>query len=192
MNTMIRTMLALTVVAVASGCAQLSPQQVAFDPSLDAEAIPKGGGTTVSIEVKDRRKSNEIGTRGGTYPESSVITPKGDLRAKLLQITEEVINRAGYRQESMNPEVAMTVSLDELSYSLEDIDAVRKSATAAAKMSVQLSRNGASYSNSFRAQRTKETFRYPSTEENAELLNYVFESALERMFADPGLAKFLD
>lgn len=192
MSRLIQAMLATGLVLLVAGCAQLSPQQVSFDPTLNVDAVPKGSGTTVWVDVEDRRQNNEIGRRGGTYPESSVITPKGNLREKLRQITEEVIDRAGYQRVEMNPEVEITVSLDELIYELEEIDATRKSAMATAKVSIKLVRDMASYSNSFRTQRTIETFRYPSEEQNEELLNKVFESALQRMFSDPGLADFLN
>lgn len=187
-----RTVLATVAILLMAGCAQLSPQQVAFNPELSDESIPNGAGTTLMVEVEDRRPNNEIGRRGGAYPESSTITPQGNLGDRLRELTEEVIQRAGYQQVDMNPEVELNVSLDELKYTVEDIDATRKGATASAQFSVQAVRGGSVYSNSFRAQRSIETLRYPSTEENSDLLNHVFDAALERMFADPGLEAFLN
>ncbi len=175
-----------------SGCAQLSPQQVTFSPSIPAESIPSGDGATVTLAVEDRRGSNEIGQRGGVYEESSSITPKNDLQSVLASIGEKVLDRAGYQQVELDPEVELVVALEELSYELADVDAARKEATAAAEISVQAVRDNKVYNNSFRALRRIETLRYPSEEENSELLNHVFNGVLKRAFADPGLEAFLN
>lgn len=184
-------MAAMTTMALA-GCAQFSPQQVTFTPDIPAESVPEGNGTTLWIEVVDKRKSNEIGRRGGVYADSSTITPAGNLQQTLQQIAERVLDNAGYQRVDMSPEVELTLTLDELSYIVEDVDAARKEATAAARISVKAVKDGAIYNNSFRAQRSIETLRYPSTEENSDLLNYVFDAVLERAFADPGLESFLN
>jgi uncharacterized lipoprotein YajG len=130
--------------------------------------------------------------RGGTYSQSSEISARGDLRGALQQMSEKVMDQSGYQRVQMDPDVELTFSLDELTYEVADIDAARKKATGAARLSVQALANGSVYSNSFRAQRSIETLRYPSEEENSELMNYVFEAALELMYADQGLESFLN
>ena len=183
-------MAAMTTLAMA-GCAQLSPQQVKFTPDIPAQTVPAGHGTTLWVEVQDKRKSNEIGRRGGVYADSSTITPAGNLRDTLQRIAERVLDEAGYQRVDMSPEVELTLTLDELSYIVEDVDAARKEATAAARISIKAVRDGKIHTNSFRIERSKETLRYPSTEENSDLLNYVFDAVLERAFSDPELRAFL-
>jgi uncharacterized lipoprotein len=175
-----------------AGCAQFSPQQIQFQPSLDSNSLPSGAGTTVTVLAEDRRSSSEIGVRGGAYSSSSVISASGDLRRDLQQLSERVLERAGYNRVDMNADVELTFAIEELSYQVVSIDAARKEATGAARFSVEAVGNGTVYSNSFRAQRTIETLRYPSEEENSDLMNYVFDAALERMYADPGLESFLN
>lgn len=192
MLTVIRGLWVGSAAVLLAGCAQFSPQQIQFQPSLDPESLPSGNGTAVTVTAEDRRNSNEIGVRGGTYAQSSVISARGDLRADLQQLAEQVMDRAGYQRVEMNPDVELTFTLEELSYQVTGIDAARKQATGAAEFSVEAVADGAVYSNSFRAQRMIETLRYPSEEENAELMNHVYDSALERMFADPGLESFLN
>jgi len=175
-----------------AGCAQFSPQQIEFKPSVSAGSLPSGAGTTVSVVAEDRRTSSRIGVRGGTYSQSSEISARGDLRGALQQMSEKVMDQSGYQRVQMDPDVELTFSLDELTYEVADIDAARKKATGAARLSVQALANGSVYSNSFRAQRSIETLRYPSEEENSGLMNYVFEAALELMYADQGLESFLN
>lgn len=174
-----------------AGCAQLSPQQVTFQPDVPESAI-EGDGSTLWIDIEDNRPTNVIGQRGGVYAKSSDITPAGNLRDLLRSTAESVLVDAGYQLVDMSPDVELTLALDELSYRLEDVDAARKEATGAAKISIQAVRGGTVYSNSFRSQRSIETLRYPSTEENTELLNHVFNAVVERALTDPGLQAFLN
>lgn len=144
------------------------------------------------VEVSDRRSSAVIGQRGGTYADSSRISASDDLRQMLEDLATEVLTQGGYRPDGMSADMQMMIYLDELSYELEDLDATRKRATGAARVSVEVIRDRSTYSNSFRAQRSIETFRYPSEARNEELLNQVFETVLNRMFADPGLENFMN
>jgi len=175
-----------------AGCAQFSPQQIKFQPAIDPNNVPSGTDTTVTVVVEDRRSGSEIGVRGGAYANSSIISASGDLRGTLQQLSEKVLERAGYNLVELGGKVQLTFALEELSYQVVSIDAARKEATGAARFSVQAVGSDAIYSNSFRAQRTIETLRYPSEEENSELMNYVFDAALERLFGDPELEKFLN
>lgn len=191
MTHMTRAALAGLLTLVLAGCAQLSPQQVTFQPDVPESSI-QGDGSSLWIDIEDNRPSNVIGQRGGVYAKSSDITPAGDLRELLRNTAENVLRDAGYELVEMNPDTELTISLDELSYKVEDIDAARKEATASAKISIQAVKGGTMYSNSYRSRRTIETLRYPSTEENSEILNHVFNSVVERALSDPGLQAFLN
>ncbi|MCH8532684.1 MAG: YajG family lipoprotein [Saccharospirillum sp.] len=182
----------VALAAMLAGCAQFSPQQVEFTPSIEQTSVPQGNGAGILVNVTDRRSSTVIGYRGGTYAESSSITASNDLRRLIENIAEDVLTRGGYRLDGSMVDMQMTIYLDELSYQLEDLDAVRKRATGAARVSVEVFRDRSNYSNSYRAQRSIETFRYPSEERNDELLNRVLETALNRMFSDAGLENFMN
>jgi len=188
---MTRAALAGVMTLLLAGCAQLSPQQVTFEPDVPESSI-QGDGSTLWVDVEDNRPSNVIGQRGGIYEDSSDITPAGNLRELLRATAEDTLREAGYELVEMNPRIEFTLSLDELNYRVEDVDAARKEATASAKISVQAVRGGTIYSNAFRSQRTIETLRFPSTEENSEILNHVFNAVVQRALTDPGLQAFLN
>ena len=191
MTSTIRAALAGLLTLMLAGCSQLSPQQVAFKPDVPKSSI-QGDGSTLWVVVKDNRPSNVIGQRGGVYEDSSDITPAGNLRELLRTTAEDTLREAGYELVEMNPRIEFTLSLDELSYKLEDVDAARKEATASARISIQAVKGGTIYSNAFRSQRTIETLRFPSPEENSELLNHVFNAVVKRALTDPGLQAFLN
>lgn len=191
MNRLMRSTLVLALVALIAGCAQLSPQTIAFEPVVSPDALPAGNGRGFWVEVEDRRASTVIGQRGGTYANSSQITASGDLRQQLEDQIVGALEVAGFEEVEMNADLEWTVTLEELSYELVDIDAARKEARVAAELSVEVTKPNSSYSNSFRSQRSSEFFRYPNEQENEDLLTEVFDAAIERMFNDAGLKRFL-
>lgn len=191
MKAVLKPVLMLSLLAVLAGCAQLSPQQIAFEPVISPDSLPAGNGRTFWVDVEDGRSSTVIGQRGGVYENSSAITASGDLRKQLQDQIVGALEVAGFDAVEMNAEFEFTVTLDELSYLLVDIDAARKEAKVAAQVSVEVIKANSSYTNSFRSQRSAEFFRYPDEAENETLLTETFDAAVERMVNDAGLIRFL-
>lgn len=191
MKSVLKPVLLLSVAAVLAACAQLSPQQIAFEPVVSPDNLPAGNGRTFWIDIKDGRSSAVIGQRGGVYENSSAITAQNDLRKQLEDQITGALEVAGFEAVEMNAEFEWTVTIEELSYEMNDIDAARKEAKVAAELSVDIVKANANYTNSFRAQRSSEFFRYPDEAENEAMLTETFDAALERMFNDPALNRFL-
>ncbi|WP_108125374.1 YajG family lipoprotein [Saccharospirillum mangrovi] len=191
MKSVFKPVLMLSVLALLAGCAQLSPQQIAFQPVVSADSLPAGNGRTFWVDVVDGRSSSVIGQRGGVYENSSAITATGDLRQQLEDQIVGALEVAGFEAVDMNADFEWTVTLEELSYQMNDIDAARKDAKVAAEVSVEIVKANSSFANSFRAQRSKEFFRYPDEAENEAMLTETFDDAIERMFSDAALNRFL-
>lgn len=192
MKSVFKPVLMLSLVAtVLAGCAQLSPQQIAFEPVVSPDSLPAGNGRTFWVDIEDGRSSTVIGQRGGVYENSSAITASGDLSKQLQDQLVGALEVAGFEAVEMNADFEWTVTLEELSYELVDIDAARKEAKVAAEVSVEIVKANSSYANSFRSQRSAEFFRYPDEQENEEMLTETFDAAIERMFNDAGLNRFL-
>lgn len=191
MKSVLKPVLMLSLLALLAGCAQLSPQQIAFDPVVSPDNLPAGNGRTFWVNVVDGRSSSVIGQRGGVYQNSSAITASGDLRKQLQNQLIGALEVAGFEAVEMNADFEWTVTLDELSYQLIDIDAARKEAKVAAEVSVGIVKGNSNYANSFRSQRSSEFFRYPDEADNETLLTETFDAAVESMFNDTGLNRFL-
>lgn len=66
------TVTSLTLV----GCAY-SPQQLSPQPKLTTQLAPVGHGQPVSVRVVDGRPSPTLGSRGGLYPETALVSVSG-------------------------------------------------------------------------------------------------------------------
>lgn len=173
-----------------SGCAQLSPQMVTFEPSIPTDQLIQGDSTT-ALEVLDNRESRIIGYRGGVYEETSTIQSSLPLDETVHSLALQVLERAGIEVTGMLPQMSMTISIDELSYISENLRANTQRTTATAAVSIRVQKDNVIFENGYRTSQYIDTFGYPSDERNDELLNQVFDSVLERMFSDDGLEEFI-
>ena len=72
----------LSLSVLVAGCA-VSPQTITIVPQTNLSGPFYGQGRTLTIEVEDRRASSVLGSRGGVYESSSVITIANDINAAL-------------------------------------------------------------------------------------------------------------
>lgn len=172
------------------GCAQLSPQQIDFQPSIPTEGLVSAQGTT-SLMVVDQRPNQVIGIRGGAYAQTSTIVAKKPLVEVIESLAQQVIEKTGLEFSTAFPELEMIIKLDELSYLTEDVKASIKRSTAVAKVSIVVKKDNKTFENSYKTSQYIETLGYPKEVKNEELLNAVFDSVLERMFSDEAIETFL-
>lgn len=183
-------LLFLTAVAF-SGCIQLSPQRVDFQPSLKTDQLIQGDGTA-SLIVEDRRQDKVIGYRGGVYKETSTIVPQRPLDQVIESLAVQVLERAGIELSSAFPDYDIGIQLDKLSYIVEDQKASIKRTTGSAAVSIRVKKGNTTFENGYSTTQYIETVGYPTEAKNDELLNNVFDAVLQRMFSDPDLDAFLN
>lgn len=180
-----------TVAILFTGCVQLSPQRVDFQPSLETDQLITGSGTA-SLTVEDRRKDKIIGYRGGVYEETSTILSDRPLVQVIEAMAKQVLANSGIELTTSFPDADITVQLDKLSYVTEDQGASIKRTTVSAAASVRVKKGNTTFENGFKTTQYVDTVGYPNEEKNSELLNNVFESVLQRVFSDPELDAFLN
>ncbi|WP_196157992.1 YajG family lipoprotein [Reinekea sp. G2M2-21] len=172
------------------GCAQLSPQQVDFQPSIPTQGIITGSGTA-NLTVADKRADPIIGYRGGVYEETSTIVAKRPLDKVIESLALQVLEKTGIELSTAFPDMNIAISLDKLSYITEDQKASIKRTTAMAAVSIEVMKGNTTFSNGYTTSQYIDTVGYPSEEKNEVLLNSVFDSVLERMFSDTKLGAFV-
>jgi uncharacterized lipoprotein len=184
--------IAVSVLAVVSvGCAQLSPQQISFQPTIPTDSLITGEGTT-SLEVNDTRSDKVIGVRGGTYEQTSTIVSKEPLDDVIRSLAMQVLEKTGMEISTAFPDMEMAISLDKLSFISEDLKASVKRSTAVAAVSIRVKKGTVVYENGYKTTQYIDTVGYPNEEKNEELLNNVFDAVLERLFSDSALETFIN
>ncbi len=173
-----------------TGCAQLSPQQIDFKPSVKTENLIAGSGS-VDLVVMDARVDRVIGIRGGAYAATSEITAAKPLEQVIESLAVKVMEQAGLDLTSTFAAKQMQIRLDELSYVTEKKNAGMKRTTVAARIAIEVTDGQTTYKNAYQSSQYQDTVGYPSETKNEELLNNVFNNVLNRMFSDNSLSEFL-
>jgi len=188
--------LLLGLVAVASlnlaGCA-LSPQQINPDPKLNASLTAVGQGQPVIVRVVDGRASPALGTRGGLYPETSMVVVRGqDVLPKLQAQAEAAVRLLGFTP-SPNAYNApqLTLTLAELKYQSPKSGVYVTEADIGATFRVDVQSAGRSYSGRYGASLNQRFGMAPNQQTNTKLVGDVLSDALTRAFKDPAIGRLL-
>ena len=186
MKNILVIMLSLFIVA----CAH-SPQQVTISPVLSMEGEPYGNNRPVIVSVDDRRESKTIGSRGGMYSETSVITIKNDLSQAVLAAAKGRLAVQGFDVNSTNAEATnMVVVIDDISF--EPLNsAIGNVIEVQVVFLAELQSRDEKFTSSYTSKSNRKTVMAPNEEDNSELLTGLVSKTMDRMFADPKLQAFL-
>ena len=97
---LLRTSAALLFVALATGCAQFTPQTVVIEPTVEVPASSIGEGRNVSVYVVDERTKIDLGRRG--FSRGGAITTEQDLAAVFQALIVENLNTMGFNAVPVN------------------------------------------------------------------------------------------
>lgn len=181
------TVTSLTLV----GCAN-SPQQLSPQPKVTAQLAAVGHGQPVSVRVVDGRPSPTLGSRGGLYPETALISVNGqDVLPKLQAQAEAAVRLLGFTPTNSPGVPQLTVTLAELKYQSpkEGLYVTEADITASIRADVQ----GASrrYSGRYGASLNQRFGMAPNQQTNTKLVSDVLSDALTRAFKDPTIGQVL-
>lgn len=180
------SMLALLLTACA-----LSPQQVTIAPTLEPNKSNIGEGRTLSVEVVDARESDTIGSRGGMYKSTSLITPANDMPAAIREAAVRQFRDMGYVvQAAPGASADIRLFVDTLSYSDPETSAVGFDVALESVLRVEAHQNGDTYTGRYQVKTTKTYATVPGRQRNEEMVNEVLSAALQRLFNDPKLLAF--
>ncbi|MFJ4134255.1 YajG family lipoprotein [Pseudomonas cyclaminis] len=182
------TVTSLTLV----GCAN-SPQQLSPQPKLTTQLAPVGHGQPVSVRVVDGRPSPTLGSRGGLYPETALISVTGqDVLPKLQAQAEAAVRLLGFTP-SANAQGApqLTITLAELKYQSPKEGLYVTEAAIGATFKSDVTAGTRRYSGRYGASLNQRFGMSPNQETNTKLVSDVLSDALTRLFKDPSIGSLL-
>lgn len=181
-----------SVIGLLGACAR-SPQQLTVRPVLEISGEAWGNGQPVQVAARDARSSPVLGTLGGIYGDSSVITVGNDLQNALVRAANGLLASKGFVVNSPDPNaVQLNIVIDELTYrDITEDDKVGKAVKMTAALKAEASRGGETFSGRYQTASDFRGVTAPSMQQNEERLNDLLEKTLERMFDDPKLRDFL-
>ena len=183
----------ITVTSLALvGCAN-SPQQLSPQPKLTTQLAPVGHGQPVSVRVVDGRPSPTLGSRGGLYPETALISVSGqDVLPKLQAQAEAAVRLLGFTPSQNAPGAPqLTITLAELKYQSPKEGLYVTEASTGATFKSDVTAGTRRYSGRYGASLNQRFGMAPNQETNTKLVSDVLSDALTRLFKDPSIGSLL-
>jgi uncharacterized lipoprotein len=168
-----------------------SPQQLQLAPSISAEQQSYGAGQAIEVAVDDQRASKVLGSRGGAYPDTSLITLADNFTEVLVNAGKATLAAQGF---NVNPTQAgdaqFKIIVDTLDYQKPE-RSVGSEVHLVAVLRAEINSGGESYSARYQTRSEQLMAWTASTARNEEMVNAVVSNTLERMFGDEKLRAFL-
>ncbi|KTB69081.1 hypothetical protein AO066_19305 [Pseudomonas fluorescens] len=182
------TVTSLTLV----GCAN-SPQQLTPEPKITTQLAPVGHGQPVSVRVVDGRPSPTLGSRGGLYPETALVSVNAqDVLPKLQAQAEAAVRLLGFTPSANAPGAPqLTITLAELKYQSPKDGLYVTEASIGATFKSDVTAGTRRYSGRYGASLNQRFGMSPNQETNTKLVSDVLSDALTRLFKDPSIGSLL-
>ncbi|MBW2940089.1 YajG family lipoprotein [Zhongshania aquimaris] len=181
----------LATALLITACAQ-SPQAIKVAPEFPAPTQANGSDSPVHIRVSDKRADKVLGSRGGTYRDTSVITLASDLSLPVEKALSSYMAAMGYDVDSLNPNTTdLHVIFTSLVYDHPKEGGVGYDMDMLATVEVEARRGNEHYEGRYRVKRNQKFFNAPSNSHNSKMVNELVVEVLSSMFSDPRLVAFL-
>ncbi len=169
-----------------SACA-LSPQVIDVSPTLQVEmSAAQNKINPITVVVNDSRPSNQLGSRGGVYSDTALLTTNQDMTTEIRAALVGAFESIGFSVSNNLTPTGLNVSILELSYNNQKKTAVN-SVTVRAVVKVECRNQQYSMENEYTITDSQDYIKLPSDKENVNIVNSTLSTALNRMFQDEKL-----
>lgn len=171
------------------GCA-FSPQQVTINPRISMDGEQYGGGRSVSVTAEDERADKTLGSRGGVYKDTSVITIDNDMPQAIVNAVKAKLATQGFNVNAQDSNADLAVVVEELRYAIPEQSVVKK-VDLNCVIRVDIRAGSEHFTGRFRTTAGQEMLFNPDMKRNQEMINKVLSDTLARAFSDAKLKAFL-
>lgn len=182
--------LVLTFVLIWVSACAYSPQQITLQPRIETGGESYGNGRSVAVSSVDERANPILGTRGGLYKETSVISIANDMNEAIVRATQAKLATQGFNVNSSQSDANLTVVVEALSYDIPDQKVIKK-VDLRCVIRIDVEAGNEHYTGRFRTSSEQQTVVSPGMERNEQMVNQLLSDTLARAFSDPKLKAFL-
>jgi len=192
LDKLVRTWGGVGILTWLGACAH-SPQQMRLEIQLAVEPRNLGMERVVLVTAADRRSNKVVGSRGGVYAQTSLITIRNPVEVELVRTVTGGFSKWGFVSANNSGAVSplkVHVVLEELSYASSG-GFYTKPAILNAIVSVTIDRGNYQYSSRYKSSSERRFLTTPSNRDNQDLINELLQETLSRLFQDAKLIDFL-
>ncbi|SRR5690625_970447 len=191
-NTLFYRVFLLTVMALFLPSCALSPQGIDIQPTPEVEYSAFGGNAPVAVQVRDERPEDHLGSRGGAYPDTSLLMVNNDLPKEIYDAVTKGLHQQGFNVLNPgNKARRLTLYVDELRYTPAE-GTVVNGVTVDVRLRAEVQEGSQLiYRNRYHSETEHKMPFTPSTGKNQTLINQELTRTLERLLKDEKLLSAL-
>ena len=176
--------------ALACGCAW-TPQTAALKPAPYITPSTVGNGVTVAVRAIDKRASETIGHRG-VDSKNAAITTTQNVAALFQEKIIEGLRQKGFSASPFagQPGRLLIVEIRQIDYTT-DMEFWKGIVKTEATLGASMIKDGAKFEQFYSGKRTENTVEAPGAKTNERLINGAISDALQRLFEDENLIRYL-
>ncbi len=174
-----------------SGCA-VSPQSISLNPSITVDKKDIGRSRSIDLKVVDERPSKVLGTRGGIYSDTALLTINGGSEEPIRQELVGALSGYGFNMINSNAtDIDMTIFVESLGYEIlgKKFPKVIKNNIL---LRVKCNKKDKSFTSKYAASIEEEVLITPLASQNEKMINKIVSKALSAVVKDKKLLKFLN
>jgi len=176
--------------ALVGGCAW-TPQTAALKPAPYITPSTVGNGVTVAVRTIDKRASETIGHRG-VDSQNAAITTTQNVAALFQEKIIEGLRQKGFSASAFagQPGRLLIVEIRQIDYTT-DMEFWKGIVKTEAVLGASMIKDGVKFEQSYSGKRTENTVEAPGAKTNERLINGAISDALQRLFEDENLIRYL-
>jgi uncharacterized lipoprotein YajG len=176
--------------ALIGGCAW-KPQSATLQPVPNITPSTLGNGVTVAVRVIDKRQSTTIGYRG-LDSQNAAITTTQNVAVVFQNKILEGLKRKGFTASAYEgqPGRLLTVEIRQIDYTT-DMEFWKGIVKTEVVLGASMIKDFAKFEQFYTGKRTENSAEAPSAKTNERIINGAISEALQRMFEDEHLIRYL-
>lgn len=176
-----------------TSCA-ISPQAINLNPSVTVNKNNIGQGRTIHLKVVDKRPTKALGTRGGIYSSTALVTiaggPEEPIRQELYGALSGYGFNVGNGSSKTEDDIDLTIEIEALGYQTVG-DKFPKVVKNNILLKAICDKDGSKFSSRYAANKEEEVLMAPTANKNERTINSLVSKALSAMVKDKKLLAFL-
>jgi uncharacterized lipoprotein len=172
------------------GCA-ISPQAIVLNPSVTVERNNIGQGRSLNLTVVDKRSVKALGSRGGIYSETALVTIAGGPEEPIRQELVGAMSGYGFNViDAANADIDLIIEIETLGYQTQG-DKYPLLVKNNILLKAICNKENAEFVSRYSANKEEEVLTPPTANQNERMINGLVSKALSALIKDKKLLTFL-
>ncbi len=189
--TKLRVLFSLFFMTLFLGSCAISPQAIILNPSVTVEKSNIGQGRSLNLSVVDKRPVKALGSRGGIYSGTALVTIAGGPEEPIRQELVGALSGYGFNViDAADADVYLVIEIETLGYQTQG-DKYPLLVKNNILLKAICNKEGSEFISRYSANKEEEVLTPPTENQNERMINGLVSKALSAFIKDQKLLNFL-